>query len=310
MHVTILLATHQGARFLQGQLDSIAAQDHRDWSLIVSDDGSRDATRDIIASFAARRADGQVQLVEGPRQGATRNFLSLIAAAPPQGLIALADQDDVWLPRKLTRAVEALTEPAAVVPTLYCARTILCDDALEDRRDSRWFQRPHGFRNALVQACTPGNTIVLNPTATAALQRATPAAVAAGIISHDWWAYQVISGSGGRIAWDSERVLLYRQHAANEVGGNDTMRGRGHRIGQLLGGDYGQWLRANLAALSAGRVDLTPENRALADGLTRALGMSGPRAAATMRGLGLYRQGSAGTAALYLAALTGRLRQT
>ena len=243
-----------------------------------------------------------------PGQGATRNFLSLIAATPRSGLTALADQDDVWLAHKLSRAVEALAGAAADDPVLYCARTILCDDALGNRRDSRWFRRPHAFRNALVQACTPGNTIVLTPAAVARLQGAAPAAVAAGIVSHDWWAYQLITGSGGRVVWDSERVLLYRQHGGNEVGGNDTLRGRGHRIGQLLGGDYGRWLRANLAALAGPDVALTPENRDLAAGLSRALDLTGPRAAAAIRGLGLYRQGAAGTAALYLAALGGRLR--
>ena len=308
MHVTILLASYQGARFLAEQLASIAAQDHADWSLIVSDDGSRDATRAIVAQFAASRADGQVRLIDGPGQGATRNFLSLIAAAPQAGLTAMADQDDVWLPHKLTRAVAALDGTAADDPALYCARTILCDDALGNRRDSRWFRRPHAFRNALVQACTPGNTIVLTPAAVARLQVAAPAAVAAGVVSHDWWAYQVITGGGGPVVWDSERVLLYRQHGGNEVGGNDTLRGRGQRIGKLLGGDYGRWLRANLTALAAPEVGLTAENRDLAEGLLRALDLNGPRAAAAIRELGLYRQGAAGTAALYLAALAGRLR--
>ena len=47
-HITILMATYNGARFLSAQLDSLLAQSHQNWSLIVSDDGSRDATMAIL----------------------------------------------------------------------------------------------------------------------------------------------------------------------------------------------------------------------------------------------------------------------
>ncbi|MFD2814031.1 glycosyltransferase [Paracoccus aerius] len=67
--VTILLASYRGARFIGAQLDSIAAQTHRDWQLIVSDDGSDDGTPKIIADFAASRPAGQVRIVRGPSRG-------------------------------------------------------------------------------------------------------------------------------------------------------------------------------------------------------------------------------------------------
>ena len=79
--VTILLASYRGARFIGAQLDSIAAQTHRDWQLIVSDDGSDDGTPEIVAKFAASRPAAQVQLVEGPGRGATQNFLHLLSIA-------------------------------------------------------------------------------------------------------------------------------------------------------------------------------------------------------------------------------------
>ncbi len=92
--VTILLASYRGASFIEAQLDSIAAQTHRNWRLIVSDDGSDDETRDIAADFAARRPAGQVRIIDGPRRGATQNFLHLLSAAT-DGMIAFCDQDDV-----------------------------------------------------------------------------------------------------------------------------------------------------------------------------------------------------------------------
>src|SRR5262245_25454463 len=51
--LTIIMATYQGERFLNEQLDSIAAQTHRNWRLCVSDDGSTDETRAIVQEFGA-----------------------------------------------------------------------------------------------------------------------------------------------------------------------------------------------------------------------------------------------------------------
>ena len=68
-HITILMATYNGARFLAAQLNSLAAQTHRNWSLIVSDDGSRDGTMDILHAFDRAHPGRILHLVEGPRAG-------------------------------------------------------------------------------------------------------------------------------------------------------------------------------------------------------------------------------------------------
>lgn len=107
--VVILLATYQGERFLATQLDSILAQSCRDWRLVVSDDGSTDATREILRRFAAAHPDRDIELRDGPRQGATRNFLSLLDAVAPGEAVAWCDQDDLWLPDRLARGLAAIT---------------------------------------------------------------------------------------------------------------------------------------------------------------------------------------------------------
>lgn len=305
--ITILLASYQGAAFLPQQLDSISTQEGVDWSLIMSDDGSRDATITILDRFAADHPEGRVQRLAGPAQGATQNFLSLIRAAPDGQILALSDQDDVWLPGKLARALQRIGQDNTT-PVLYCARTIICDERLENRYPSREFTRPHGFHNALVQACTAGNTIVVNPAAAAILKQAAPAAQTAQVVSHDWWAYQVISGAGGQVIWDPEPALLYRQHDDNEMGQNDSLGAAIKRVTMLMGGEYRDWLIRNIAALRGTEALLTDENRRLLDRFEQMLRQPGPQAAATLHRLGLYRQGRTGQIALYLATATGRLR--
>lgn len=55
-NVDVLLATYNGAPFLETQLDSLLAQTHRNWRLIVRDDNSTDKTAEIIVSYRARNA--------------------------------------------------------------------------------------------------------------------------------------------------------------------------------------------------------------------------------------------------------------
>ena len=305
-HIILLLASYQGAAYLKQQLTSLMAQSHPDWSLIVGDDGSRDETAAIVKEFAATQPAGRVTMIKGPCAGATLNFLNLLEAAPSGAAIAFCDQDDVWLPQKLEYAMEFLRKTDG--PAHYAARTIICDSDMIPLTNSRSFGRPLGFRNALVQACMAGNTSVFNPAAAELLKAAAPAARAARILSHDWWAYQITSAMGATLYHDSRPVLYYRQHGKSEVGRNDTLRAMAARMTKLFAGDFGGWLAHNYQALHAAHLPLDAESREVLDRFGELLTMSGPKAAGQIGRLGLYRQTRMGTAALFGAALAGRLR--
>lgn len=305
-HVTVLMAVYDGADHLQAQLESIAAQEHQAWHLLISDDGSTDASRAIAESFAART--GRATVLSGPGQGGTANFMSLIRAmdthARHETCLAFSDQDDVWLPEKLSRALARLA-PHHATPALYCSRSIITDAALRSRRLSAPRPRPPGFENALVQNIASGNTIVLNPAASALVRRA--AADSPEPVVHDWWIYQLVTGAGGTVVHDDEPGLLYRQHGVNQIGANDTARARLKRIAMLLRGDFRAWNEINIAALRASGDALTAQNRTTLEAFA-ALRQHGVRGRlAALRRLGLYRQSRTSTAALWLSAVLGKL---
>ena len=303
--IVILMAVYQGARFLQAQLDSIAVQSYRYWSLIASDDGSTDGSREILARFAAQNP-GRITLIDGPKKGATQNFLHLLLQAPEGHYISFCDQDDWWLPDKLSRAV-AMLQPVQG-PAHYAARTLICDEDLRPLTGSRYFLRPFRFQNALIQACMAGNTSIFNEQAARILRAGARAAADAGVTAHDWWAYQLMSGSAAQIIRDDSPALLYRQHGRSEMGRNDTARALVRRLGLLADGNFGGWLSANHQALTAAS-SLTEENRRILQEFGAALHLPGPKAAQVFRRLGLYRHTAPGTAAFYAAAAAGRLRQ-
>lgn len=301
--VTVLMALYQGERHLREQLDSIAVQT-APWRLVVGDDGSRDAGPRIVQDFA-HDWPGRVELRVGPRRGAAANFMALLAGLPEApGFAALADQDDVWHPDKLSRALVAL-ESCGDHPTLYCSRVRICDEALQPLGLSRLPVSPPSFRHALVQNLVQGNTVVLNRAA-ASLARA--AAQGAGKVTmHDWWLYQLVIGAGGRVIHDPEPSLLYRQHGANVVGANDGAGARLASLKRMLKGRHRDWSRMNLREMQRLRDRLTPENRHVLDDFAALTGPSTLRRLRALRHGGFYRQGRLSQAALWLAAALGRV---
>ncbi|MHC0052256.1 glycosyltransferase family 2 protein [Actibacterium sp. D379-3] len=302
--VTILLATHNGADLLGPQLDSFLAQTHRRWRLIASDDGSTDGTPDLLTSFAKQNPDRDITLCRGPCRGFARNFMHLFAKAGVEAAFAaLSDQDDVWLPGKLDRAIAALQALPADRPALYCGRTWICDKALTPQGRSPLFRRPPCFENALVQNIGGGNTMVLNRAALALARAAS--AEAGAVVSHDWWLYQLVTGVGGHVVYDPEPMVLYRQHRRNLIGANRSCMARARRAVMLFQGRFRQWNDVNIRALAASAHRFTPENRALLATFARTRSQHLPDRIRLLRHAGLHRQTVGGDASLWCATTLG-----
>jgi glycosyltransferase involved in cell wall biosynthesis len=152
--VVILLCTFNGARFLAEQLDSLEAQTHQNWVVIASDDGSTDQTLELLQQYQAKWPAGKLTIRSGPQKGFCQNFLYL--ACDPQikvSYYAFCDQDDVWLPTKLSVALENIVvNQEGQTPYVYCGRTRYVNDRLEPCGISPLFIFPKTFRNALVQS--------------------------------------------------------------------------------------------------------------------------------------------------------------
>ncbi len=298
--VAILLATCNGEAWLAEQLDSIAAQTHRRWCVWASDDGSRDHSTRILVRYRAHWGPARLHLRRGPCRGFASNFATLACdPAIDADYFAFCDQDDLWEPDKLARALAALCPVAASMPALYCSRTRLVDARGQAIGLSPLFSRPPGFRNALVQNIGGGNTMVFNLAARRLLQRA-------GVVdvqTHDWWTYLVVSGCGGHVHYDPQPSLGYRQHAHNQVGMNAGWPARVRRLGLMLRGRFRAWNSRNIDALAHLRPLLTEENRAVLDRFARARDAVLPHRLAGLAGTGIYRQTLAGNLGLATAAL-------
>ncbi|ROU02990.1 glycosyltransferase [Histidinibacterium lentulum] len=298
----ILMATRNGGEWLAGQLGSFAAQSYGNWSLLAGDDASTDGTRECLDRFAAAHP-GRVAWREGPGRGSAANFLTLAQRSSPGSWVAFSDQDDVWNPDRLERALAASAPVRPEEPVVYASATLLTDAALRPLGPSS-LPPPRGvsFGNALVQNVLAGNTLVLSPGAGALLRQAAPAALAADVPFHDWWIYQLMTGAGVRIVYDPEPGLMYRQHGGNVLGAHRGIAAGLSRAGQILRRDYAGWIDRNTAALAAVESVLTDDARRLLGGFAAAR-----RKPEALRALGICRQTRAGDRALTAMARTGRL---
>jgi len=306
LKVAVLLATYNGALRLNEQLDSYRNQQHLPDLILVSDDGSSDETRQILADFAAHTPQISVQVIDGPRRGAAQNFLHLLRQTPDWvDVVALSDQDDVWLEDKLQTGLERIIGANAPdTPLLYCGRSWECDENLQNRTLSRGMPRPASFRHALVQNVAGGNTMILNRAALDLVRAACDEV--RKIVVHDWWIYQMISGAGGQILFDDTPRILYRQHTGNLIGANRGLSAKKKRLQLLVSGRFRRWNTQNIKALTASAHRLTPENRALLERFARDRNRGLLPRLRLIWGAGLYRMGLAGTLSLYLAALLRR----
>ncbi len=302
--VTVLLALYNGAEHLPHQLESLKNQSLRPRRIVASDDGSSDDTKAIFLQFMEAWPDCEAVLLDGPRSGSDRNFLELLRQPGDCELVALCDQDDVWLPDKLERAARSLSE-ARGEPALYGSRTKVCDTNLRPMYLSRLMRPPFDFRHALVQNFAGGNTQVLNKEAFKIVREL--ALKVKDISAHDLWLYQVISAVGGTVIFDAEPTLLYRQHGGSVIGDARQPSAIRTRAALVRNGTYQQWITTNLATLDLIEDRLAPQTIDVMNKFraARDSGMLG-RLLLILRA-GLRRHGMLGQLALYWAAANGKL---
>jgi glycosyltransferase involved in cell wall biosynthesis len=221
------MCTFNGARFVGDQLASLDSQRRLPDELVVADDGSEDGTVELIRDFA-RAAPFPVRIDRNPaRLGSTRNFEQVIRRADGD-VIALSDQDDVWLPRKL-EAFEARFA-SATRPGLVFGDALLVDEELHPLGSTTWQRRGFSapspgpwdqgaaFETLLAQRVVTGAAMAFRREYIP-LVVPFPEVVTAssGWLIHDSWIAMLVAAVAP-VAVVPEPVILYRQHREQQIG--------------------------------------------------------------------------------------------
>lgn len=233
-HILVMMSTFNGGQFLREQVDSIFSQNNVKVTLLVRDDGSTDDTTDIIEGYR-KNNPSSIRLIKGNNIGWRASFFELLSLAdhefPDYEYLAFADQDDIWLPDKLSRAVEALsTLPFG--PGLYCSNLIYYKNG-QQMGLVRASMRDNGPKGALIRNYATGCTIVFNRPLLSLLTKQRPHQT----MEHDYWAFLTASLCG-HVFVDSNAYILYRQHENNQIGSQrswiDLWRRRLKSVSSLL----------------------------------------------------------------------------
>ncbi len=248
--VCILLATYNGEIYLEQQLASILWQVGVDVDVFVRDDGSTDGTIDLIRAASAR--DSRIHLINdngvANTGSPTKAFFRLFAVVDFTSFdfVALADQDDIWLPDKLSRLIDAIGESGADG----------CSSNLFSFSENGFFSLVRKTRETreldyLFQGASAGCSYLLSRDfATRVAARFGHASIDRELpvnASHDWLIYALSRGCGGQWVMTDYPSVLYRQHARNVYGARGGFSGFVSRIKLLRSG----WFFENVLFLQS-----------------------------------------------------------
>ncbi|MDD3251312.1 MAG: glycosyltransferase family 2 protein [Lachnospiraceae bacterium] len=255
--ITVLMATYQGKRFLEMQLDSILAQTVP-VRILISDDGSDDGTRELLAQYESWYPK-QIRLCHRKPTGdsklppAAQNFFWLLSQAAQEeqnDYIMLSDQDDVWFNHKTRTLIKKMKQLEAQFgsdcPILVHSDMEVVNNRLEQIYESFFaYQHCNPARNTLAEV------LVENPVTGGAvmINRALLSLVAQApkrCCMHDWW-IALAASCFGIISCVPEPLYQYRQHGANALGAKAT--GSVQDLAQRLEGQ--QQVEANYRMMMA-----------------------------------------------------------
>ena len=228
--ISVALISYNGEKYIRHQLESILRQLPQDGEVVVSDDGSTDATRQIVDEMA--QADSRLRLVAGPCKGVIKNMENAIAHTKVYDIwgktsgdykkktksvrkscrdyLFMADQDDEWMPDKIEKVVKAF-EDKNVDLVMHDVR-VMNGDLTEELMPSFFEYRGScvGFWKNLIKNRYMGCAMAVR-----ADRLADSIPIPDSVPMHDQWIgmRNDLHGNGGYCL--PEQLLLYRRHGGN-----------------------------------------------------------------------------------------------
>ena len=216
--IDILLATYNGEKYLKEQLDSILNQTYSNFRLLISDDCSKDSTRQILEEYA-KKDNRIINYFQENNLGYVKNFEFLLTKVENE-IYMLSDQDDFWLPEKIEKTYNKLKEINAdlVFTDLQVVDKDL-NEILPSFNDymllTRKIEKFHtDYRLQYLYNCVTGCTLMSKKKF---LDKILPIPTSSKYVIHDTWIGLMVS-LYGKVEYLNEKTIKYRQHGNNQVG--------------------------------------------------------------------------------------------
>lgn len=220
--VLILMATYNGSQWIEEQIESILAQNSVDIYILIRDDGSEDGTVELLKSRYYENSNIEIRCPEVFNRSAGKNFRALYMECDLTNFdyVALADQDDIWQPDKISNAILALRDNDA--GGYSCAVEAFWPNGKKKLIQQSQRESKNDF---LYEGCGQGCTCVTRVDVfkkIADFCKSNPKLVEA-LHYHDWLIYLLTRIYGYGWVFDKNSYIKYRQHNGNEIGARRGM---------------------------------------------------------------------------------------
>jgi glycosyltransferase involved in cell wall biosynthesis len=203
--VSVVMCTYNGEQFIKEQIDSILAQTYPIKEFLIFDDASSDDTVAIIEEYCKRHPVIKFKKNKS-NLGYSFNFQQALLEANAE-VIAIADQDDYWLPGKIERMLEAWNKD---MPIIHCDSQRFNDHIPEKPHSKRLYTRFQGndSKKLFFFNSVSGHAMLLQRNF---LKMVLPFEKD---IYYDWWVALVASCNGG-VDYIDETLVYQRVHEDN-----------------------------------------------------------------------------------------------
>lgn len=203
--VSVAMATYNGEKYIKEQIESILENLEEQDELIISDDFSKDNTRNIIKEYENK--DKRIKLIDGPKKGVKQNFANAINNCTGK-YIFLSDQDDIWIKNKVQQVLNAFKEKEC---TLVIHDAEIVDEKLNTIDNSFFEYRNSGkgiikniLKNTYIGCCMAFDAKLKD--------KILP--IPNDIEMHDQW-IGILNEKYGKSYFLNEKLIKYRRHSSN-----------------------------------------------------------------------------------------------
>ncbi|MGI8581842.1 MAG: glycosyltransferase [Chitinophagaceae bacterium] len=203
--ISVVMCTYNGSKFIDEQIESILNQDYSNIELIILDDNSTDGTWQMLNSW--RKKDLRIKIYRNEYNvGYNKNFEKAIQLANGE-FIALSDQDDIWMPQKISKLVNAFQDDKI---SLSHNRSVRFEDGRLRLKSAslHYHFKGNDTRKLFMFNQVNGHDIMFKKKF---VQKFLP--IPDGMM-YDWW-IAVIATCYGRIASVNEYLVHHRIHSEN-----------------------------------------------------------------------------------------------
>ena len=209
--LNILISTYNGEQYIKEQLNSIFTQTYQNFHIYIRDDGSQDATPEVIREYIEEKAVvDKITFIAEENIGFSASFFRLLSWADKGDYWAFCDQDDIWYPDKLAKAVTWMEQKDAGIPLLYHSAFELGNTDLSKITSYRPGKFDYRFYNSITSNLFFGFAVTINRTLYEMLIQANPEVIK----YHDWFA-AMITAAFGKYHLSEQVEAIHRQHGNN-----------------------------------------------------------------------------------------------